>query len=189
MTATRKKRRPNRRKSYKAQPIREVTLATAPWAEWDKGSAGAANRDRLVSEDAVEFDHATGRPKKNVNGVRRMRRETWVEIYFKQGKLTKPQAAAAERLYAAYAGHVARDPIAALESTVDGGKCDEPMVTRLDRQRLFWALWRAVPTRCRPVIEHVVLDDRSLRSMTGCANGARELVYMKRLVDGLEALT
>jgi len=189
MTAARKKRRPNRRFSYKAAPRSSVTVAPAPWAEWDKGARGTANRERLVEEDAVEFDHATGKPKKNVNGVRRMRRETWIEIYHKQGKLTKSQAAAADRLYAAYAGHVARDPIAALGGTVDGDTCDEPMVTRLDRQRLFWALWRAVPQRCRPVIEHVVLNDNSLRSMNGCKRGDRELIFMRRLIDGLEAIT
>ena len=188
-TAARKKRRPNRRFSRKATPASAVTLAPPPWAEWDKGAKGTANRDRLVEEDAVEFDHATGRPKKNVNGVRRMRRETWVEIYHRQGKLTKPQAAAADRLYAAWAGNVARDPIAALGGTVDGSKCDDPMVTALDRKRLFWALWRAVPARCRPVLEHVILSDKPIRTMAGCYNGARELVYMKRLTDGLEVLT
>ena len=189
MTAAKKKRRPNRRFSRKATPPSAVTLAPAPWAEWDKGARGTANRDRLVEEDAVEFDHGTGRPKKNINGVRRMRRETWVEIYLKQGKLTKPQAAAADRLYAAYAGNVARDPIAALGETVDGSKCDDPLINSLDSRLLFWALWRAVPVRCRPTIEHVVLGDKPIRTMAGCHNGARELVYMKRLIDGLEVLT
>jgi len=188
MTAARKKRKPNRRKSYKAQPIREVTLAPAPWAEWDRGSRAAANTERLVEEDAVEFDHATGKPRKNVNGVRRMRRQPWVEIYFKQGKLTKQQAAVAEILFASYAGHAARDPLAAIGEIVDGTKCDDPNVNGVDARRQFFAMWRQIPQRCRPVIEHVVLNDRPLRGMAGCADGSRELVYMKRLIDGLEIL-
>lgn len=183
MSSRTKKRR---RITQKAKPVSAVSVAPSPW---DQGAGGPANRHRLVEEDATEIDPETGKQKPNPNGVKRMRRETWVEIYWRRGKLTKQQAAIAAILHAAYAGNAARDPLAALGLNVDGVKCDDPNVNRMDAKRAFFAMWKRVPLRCRPVIEHVVLYDRPLRSMAGCGRGARELVHMQRLQEGLDTIS
>jgi len=162
-----------------------VTLAN-PTA-WDQGATGSANRDRLRVEPATDFDPATGRETPNPNGVKRVRRETWVARYLRKGKLTTAQAAAAENLYAAYAGHPARDPLAAFSAKVDGKGDDDPQVSALDRKRHFFAMWKKVPPGARPFLEHVVLGDRSIRTMNGC-NGRSEPIYMEHLRQGLDAI-
>lgn len=177
---------PKRRKrKIVAKPASEVSLKPSPW---DAGASGPANRKRLVEEEAVELDPTTGKPQPNPNAVRRMRRETWIERYQKQNRLTKAEATAAANLYAAWAGHPARDPLAAIGLTVDGRGCDDPLAIAVDAKRWFYLMWEKVPRYCRPVIEHVVLNDRPLRSMAGCINGQAETRYMERLKDGLGAI-
>jgi hypothetical protein len=161
---------------------------TLPPTTWDMGAAGEANRDRLHQEPATEIDPATGKDQPNPNGVRRMRRQPWVETYARQGKLTKAQQTAAENLYAAYAGHPARDPLAAIGDTVDGERYTDPQSATVDARRRFYAMWQRVPRASRAVLEHVVLDDRPIRSMAGCYNGLREDRYIERLRAGLDAI-
>lgn len=177
--------RKRRRITQKAKPVSAVSVAPSPW---DQGATGPANRRRLVEEDATEIDPETGKQRPNPNGVRRMRRETWVVRYARQGKLNREQATVAVNLHAAWAGFPVRDPLAALGEAVDRSKCDDPLAVMVDAKRWFYAMWKKVPTRCRPVIEHVVLNDRPLRSMSGCRNGQIELIYMQRLQDGLTAI-
>jgi hypothetical protein len=178
---------PKRRKrKIIAKPASAVTVAPMPW---DMGATGPANRDRLREEDAAEIDPATGRKQPNPNGVRRVRRQPWVEVYARQGKLTKAQASAAVNLYAAYAGHPARDPLAAIGETVDRTAYTDPQSQTVDARRRFRAMWASVPMASRPVIEHVVLEDRPLRSMAGCTDGHTAESHMQRLCEGLDAIS
>lgn len=154
---------------------------------WDKGACGKANLDRLRPEPATDLDPETGKEQPNPNGIKRNRRECWIDRYARKGKLTKAQQSAALRLYAAWAGHPARDPLAALSAKVDGRGCDDPMAIKVDQRREFYAMWAKVPRQARPYVEHVVLNDLSIRSMNGCT-GRGEPIYMKRLCDGLDAI-
>ncbi len=165
---------------------REPALPSSP-TTWDQGATGPANRDRLRKEPATDYDPTTGRDTPNPNGIKRVRRETWVARYLRKGKLTTAQAAAAENLYAAYAGHPARDPLAAMSAKVDGKGDGDPQVSAIDRKRQFFTMWGKVPPAAKPFVEHVVLNDLSIRSMNGCS-GSSEPRYMERLRMGLDAI-
>jgi len=165
-----------------------VTLPSMP-TSWDAGATGAANRDRLREEAATEFDPATGKETPNPNGVRRNRRETWVDRYARKGKLSKAQQAAAANLYAAWAGLPNRDPLAAMSDKVDGRGDVDLLASTIDKRRAFYRMWRQIPLGSRPYVQHVVLDDLSIRSMNGCANGVAESRYMERLQEGLDAIS
>ena len=160
-----------------------VSLAQVPW---DQGASGPANQDGLVTEERGEVDLATGK-RINPNGVMGKRRMPVFMRYMVRGKITAEHAAAAQRLYAAYAGHPTRDPLAAITDRVDGGGCDDPNVTLLDRRREFYALWAAIPARCRPVVEHVVLNDEPVSAISA-GLPEQEAALMGRLTDGLEAI-
>lgn len=194
-TKSEKKRRRRARKAEEHALVRDPKRAeeperiTLPQWPWDAGAKGPANRKRLREEAATEIDPRTGKPQPNPNGVRRMRRETWVQTYMRKGKLTKDQAAKAENLYAAWAGHPVRDPLAALGDRVDGGGCDDMNAVLMDAKRWFFKMRDQIQKRSWPVIEHVVLDDRPLRAMAGCYNSATESKYLDRLKDGLDAIS
>jgi hypothetical protein len=168
------------------QHARKKPVSLAPTA-WDMGATGPANRERLHEEPATEIDPETGKDQPNPNGVRRVRRHAWAAIYATQGKLTAAQAAAAANLYAAWAGHPARDPLAAIGETVDRERYTDPQSATVDARRRFYAMWQIVPRASRPVLEHVVLEDRPIRSMAGC-HGSSEDRYMERLRVGLDAI-
>lgn len=171
------------------QRRRKKPTTPAMPTSWDGGATGPANRDRLREEPATEFDPQTGKETENPNNVRRFRRETWVAKYTRKGKLTKAQAAAAEALFYAASGFPNRDPLAAIVCKVDGKSDDDPLVSKVDRRRAFYRMWKLVPERCKPFVEHVVLNDLSIRSMNGCINGQAEARYMERLREGLDAIS
>lgn len=154
---------------------------------WDMGATGKANTERLRVEPATDYDPETGKDQPNPNGVKRNRRESWVDKYARKGKLTPSQHAAAQALYSAYAGYPTKDPLAAILAKVQGGGCSDPLVAAIDKKRDFFAMWRQVPKASRPFIRHVVIDDLSIRSMNGC-NGRSEPIYMQRLCAGLDAI-
>lgn len=174
-----------KRRKIVAKPASAVSVAPMPW---DMGAIGPANRHRLREEPATDIDPETGKDTPNPNGVRRVRRQSWVEVYHLQGKLTKAQAAAAANLYAAWAGHPARDPLAAIGETVDRTPYTDPQSKIVDARRMFRAMWARVPMASRPVIEHVVLNERPLRSMAGCTDGHTADRHMLRLREGLDAI-
>lgn len=181
----RKKPRLKRGTTHYGKPKSDVTL---PPSYYDAGAEGPANRDRLHEEDATEIDPVTGRKQPNPNRQRRVRRQSWVEVYARQGKLTKAQHSAAENLYAAFCGHPARDPLAAIGETIDHHGYTDPQSAILDARRRFHALWCKVPVASRPVMEHVVLEDMPMRSMAGCYNQLTQDRYMDRLRAGLDAI-
>lgn len=164
-----------------------VTLSTMP-TSWDAGAMGPANRERLIEEAATEFDPRTGKETPNPNGIKRNRRETWVDRYARKGKLSKEQQVAAANLYAAWAGMPNKDPLAAFLPKVDGKGDDDPLAHTIDKRREFYRMWRRIPIGSRPYVQHVVLDDLSIRSMNGCVNGVAESRYMERLQEGLNAI-
>lgn len=174
-------------------PIKQKRRKKQPYSpamptEWDRGAMGQANRMGLVEEAATEFDPETGKESPNPNGVKRHRRETWVDRYARKGKLTRTQQAVALNLYAAWAGYPNRDPLAAIILKVDGRGDDDPLASTVDKRRLFYRMWRKVPMAARPFIEHVVLNDKAIRSMAGCRDGHTEARYMARLCEGLDAI-
>ena len=176
-----------RKKKTPALIPRRVSSAPITLPVWDMGASGAANQDRLVDQERGTVDVTTGK-RINPNAIRGRVREPWVERYARQGKISDEHMTTALRLYAAWAGHPARDPIAAIGDRVDGGGTNDPNVAMVDRRREFRLMWAAVPSSSRPVCEHVVLNDLPIRGMMGCNNAEREAAYFGRLAMGLEAV-
>lgn len=181
--------RPPMKRHIRRKP-RKVSAAPITLASpGDRGATGAANLERLVEEERGVMDMETGRVI-NPNQYRGSRRQPWFEKYAAKGKLSHQQHAAAARLFAAYEGFPARDPLAALGESVDkslwGG---DPMAAKVDQRREFYRMWADIPLSSRPVIEHVVLNDRPLRAMAGCSNGYTEERHMERLCAGLDAIS
>lgn len=170
-------------KAKRARKNTPVTVAPIPW---DQGASGAANQINLVTEDRAQIDLETGKAS-NPNGIKGRRRAPWVETYRKQGKLTPEQYAAALRLYACYQGNAERDPLAAL-GLPKGGGCNDPLAVLVDRRREFYAMAAKIPRSSRPAIEHAVLNDLPLMSMSGCSNQAAFQRHLDRLRAGLDAI-
>jgi len=170
------------------KPKRKAVTVSAMPTSWDAGATGPANRDRLREEPATEFDPETGRETPNPNGIKRNRRETWVNRYGRKGKLSKDQQAAAANLYAAWAGMPNRDPLAALSDRVDGRGDVDMLARTIDKRREFYRMWRQIPDKSRPFVRHVVLEDLAIRSMNGCRDGHTEARYMELLREGLDAI-
>ena len=167
---------------------RKPSIPPSMPSTWDSGADGPANRVNLKPEAATDLDPATGKDTPNPNGVRRFRRETFIDKYASAGKLTQAQAAAASHLYAAWVGLPNRDPIAAISDRVDGRGDDDPLVSTIDKRAEFYRMWRKVPQHLRVYLDHVVLQDRSIRTMNGCSGGDSEARYMQRLCAGLDAI-
>lgn len=164
------------------QTRRDVSVPLAPW---DMGASGPANRIGLVEEQRGEIDES-GKVV-NPNSVRGVRRRSWPETYMEQGKLTIGQLNTARELIDASEGRKAQDPLAAIKIDRQTGTPD-PQAAAFDKRRKFHAMWARVPTWARPVIEHVVLNNRPIRSMAGCNNGTTAERHMDRLRRGLDAL-
>lgn len=162
-----------------------VTLAPAPI--WDQGATGPANQDGLIDQERGHIDMDTGKVI-NPNRVFGKRRMPIVERMHRQGKLTETHVAAAQRLYAAWAGYPTRDPIAAIGDRVDGGGCDDPNGSRVDQKREFFILKERIPPRCWPVVEHVVINDLAIRLMLGCSHAEAFAMRLGQLTEGLEAV-
>lgn len=154
----------------------------------DRGATGPANLERLIEEERGTEDPETGRVI-NPNQYRGNRRQPWFEKYASKGRLTHQQHAAAARLFAAYEGFPARDPLAAIGESIDKSLWgSDPMAAKVDQKREFYRMWASVPVSSRPVVEHVVLNDRPLRALAGCNNAHSEERHMQRLCAGLDAL-
>lgn len=161
--------------------------ATIPAMPWDQGADGPANRIGLIDQERGHIDLATGRVI-NPNRVFGKVRMPICQRYARQGRITEAHAAAAARLYAAYAGYPDKDPLARITDRVDGGGDADPNVTLLDRRREFYAMWQAVPQPCKPVLEHVVLNDLPISELAGARQPEVAAEFLARLVRGLEAL-
>ncbi|MGP3725916.1 hypothetical protein [Cereibacter sphaeroides] len=171
-------------KGRKAMKAKLVSLKLAPW---DLGPLTPAQIAGKRIEEAAEVDPKTGK-KSNPNRVIRTRRETWIGRYHRQGKLSVEQANIAAELFEAASGMPARDPLAAIVR-VDVSGDQDPQVAQVDRRRKFFRMWELVPTFARPVIQHVVLDDQSLRGMPGRVDSRSEARQLDRLQRGLDALS
>lgn len=163
---------------------RQPTLTVAPW---DQGASGPANQRGLVIEERGEVDLTTGR-RINPNRVFGKRRMPIFMRMMRQGRVTASQAAAAERLYSAWAGNPDKDPLARIGDRVDGGRCDDANANRIDRQREYFVLKAMIPEQCWPVVEHVVIEDRPIRCIVGCTNSEAFASHLGRLTMGLEAI-
>ncbi|RHZ91099.1 hypothetical protein D1122_21630 [Cereibacter sphaeroides] len=170
-------------KGRKAMKAKLVSLKLAPW---DLGPLTPAQIAGKRIEEVAEIDPKTGK-KSNPNRVIRTRRETWVDRYHRQGKLSVEQANIAAELFEASSGMLSRDPLAAMVKVDTSGTYD-PEAERLDRRRKFFRMWEEIPSFAQPVVKHVVLDDQSLRSMPGRLNGRHEARQLDRLQRGLDAL-
>ncbi|WP_245941459.1 hypothetical protein [Cereibacter changlensis] len=185
MAATEAVGKAAKKKLKAADRLALVTLSRAPW---DLGPLTPRQIAGKVIEPVTTVDPKTGKTS-NPNGVIRTRRETWVERYLRKGKLSAAQANAAEQLAEAAQGRRGRDMLASMVKVDTSASDFDPAVAHLDRRRRFHAMWAAIPASCRPAVEHVVLNDHSLRSMAGCNSGKAEARYLDRLQRGLEALT
>jgi hypothetical protein len=161
----------------------KITLAPAPW---DQGADGPANREGLIDQERGETDLATGKVI-NPNKVFGKVRMPLFRRYAKQGRITADHAETAHRIYAAYAGHPNRDPLAAITDRVDGGGTEDPNVTLMDTRRAFYAIWGRIPPRYRPVVEHVVLNDMPIGAMSGGTKPEVAASLFGQLTAGLEA--
>lgn len=166
---------PRRKRGKKA-----VTLSVMP-TQWDAGAMGQANRINLREEAATDIDPETGKEKPNPNGIKRQRREAWVRIYARQGKLTDAQVAAAERLRLAAEGMRERDPLAAIGEVRSRG--GDAAAARIDARRAFRHMWSHIPLSSRYVVERVAIDDLPLNG-----NSVQRIRHMQRLCDGLDAV-
>lgn len=177
-----------KKRSIRRKPRKVSAAPITLYTPGDRGASGPANRERLIEEERGDLDPDTGKVI-NPNRYRGCRRQPWVERYAKQGKLTKDQLAAAIRLFAAYEGFPARDPLAALAGAVDRSAwVDDPLAVKVDQRRWFYQMWAAVPVSSRPIVEHVVLRDQAVRSMAGCVNSFTADRHMERLKAGLDAI-
>jgi hypothetical protein len=167
-------------KMMKQGPTMQITVRPFPW---DLGPKTAPQVQNKVVEEVVHLD---GGRVVNPNGVIRTRRQTWVARYAAQGKLTALQALIAVELLEASLGMVQQDPLAALHIDRRVGGCAQ--AARVDARRKFRSMWAMVPGFARPVVEHVVLGDGSLRGMAGAASGQGEARALGRLQRGLDAL-
>ena len=168
-------------------PRKTSAAPSLPPAPWDHGATGPANQIGLVTEERGEVDLFTG---KRINPNRvfgKVRMPIFMRM-LRQGRIDASHAAAAERIYAAWAGYPTSDPLAALGSHVDGGGCDDANVNRIDRQRAFFALKAMIPARCWPVVEHVVINDLPIRNMAGCSHAEAFAANLERLTMGLDAV-
>jgi hypothetical protein len=161
----------------------KINLAPAPW---DQGADGPANREGLVDQERGETDLATGKII-NPNKVFGKVRMPLFKRYAQQGRITADHAETAHRIYAAYAGHPNRDPLAAITDRVDGGGTEDPNVTLIDTRRAFYAIWDRIPPRYRPVVEHVVLNDLPIGAMSGGTKPEVAAHLFGQLTAGLEA--
>lgn len=160
---------------------------TMPEVPWYQGADGPANRIGLVDQERGEVDLATGKVINPNRVFGKVRMPVFMRM-MRQKRITPEHAAAAQRLYAAYAGHPTRDPLAALGEQVDRGDADDPMVAIVDRRREFYQLKAMVPLQSWPVVEHVVIEDKPIRSMTGCSHPEAFAAQLGRLTRGLEAI-
>ena len=165
---------------------RHKPSVTLPDMPWDRGADGPANRIGLVEEPRGEVDENTGKVK-NPNGVKGVRRRLWIETYWHQGKITRGQLNVARELLDAHEGRKAQDPLAAIKIDRQTGKPD-PQAAAFDKRRKFHAMWAVVPLFARPVIEHVVINNRPLRAMAGCSSARSAERHLERLRKGLDML-
>ena len=172
-------------------PIRKrrkkaVTLSTMP-TSWDGGATGPANRDRLREEPAPEFDPQTGKETENPNNIRRNRRVDVVEVYAKDGLISRRELAAATNLRSLAEGIAARDPLSAIKVDVPTFGGLRPEELKCDRRRAFWNSWRLVPSECRDVVEKAVIQDIDLEDAYGQKMYEKLEAYAKLRV-GLQAI-
>lgn len=172
----------SRKKNRTKIKLKEAPKMNMP-TSWDRGATGPANQINLRIEPATDIDPETGRETPNPNGIKRRRRDSWVERYFRAGHLTDAQAAVAIRLRMASEGMRERDPLAAIGEIK--AKSGDRAAAMVDARRWFHELWASIPTSSRPVIERVVIDDLPIWSGCGSAAWAR---HMSRLVAGLDAI-
>jgi hypothetical protein len=170
---------------WKQGPTMKITVKPYPW---DLGPKTAAQIDGKVVEEVTHVVIVDGKPREvNPNEVIRTKRENWINRYHRQGKLSDQQFVVALELLDASLGLATQDPLAALR--IDAGRSgSDPEAERVDRRRKFREMWASIPQFARPVIEHVVVNNGSLRSMAGCLNGRMEDRHLDRLQRGLEQL-
>jgi hypothetical protein len=148
------------------------TVAAMPW---DMGASGPANRHNLIEEDAPTIDPDTGK-EHNPNGVKRMRRHSWISIYRRKGKLSERQFNTADQIHRASLGKLSDDPLRAL--FIDRGMaCDDAQAAAFDRRRAFHRINAMIPDYAR-----VVIDDEPLWPGTAHAR------HLDRLQRGLDEI-
>lgn len=157
-----------------------------PPTQWDHGQQTAAQNHLKVIEDAGEVDPKTGK-RVNPNGVTRARRQSVLEHCYARGLITARQFTAGQVLAGAWQQNFRSPSVGLVQDRVDRSpKPDENVTVQIDRLSKYHRLSKLVVTY-RPLVLHVVCDDRFLSAMPGYTRG-RSGVFMDRLRDGLDAL-
>lgn len=135
-------------------------------------------------EDAILPDPVTGKPG-NPNGVKRRRHRDQVEKYRDMGHITARQAEAGKKLRDAWEG-VMRSPPAIKKVNVDtSSKPDQHIAILVDRIGAYHAIARHVRPEHAGIIDHVVLNNRSVG---GRFRGRRHAAAMAALASALDDL-
>lgn len=133
-------------------------------------------------EPAIEID-ADGK-RRNPNNAKRRKKRNWIAVMHDKGSLTDKQFLAAERMQQAYE-KLGRSPACIKEINVDSSsKPDQNVAIMIDRISGFREVMRAVPRASRPVVVHVVLDNRAIAAYGGRSNAR----HMEWLRTGLDAV-
>lgn len=177
-----KNNRINKKHMGNKRKPKPVTLAECPW---DTGPNTAAQRAGKVLEDATYTNEDTGE-KVNPNNVRRARRIDVAESLRNRGKISDGGFKAASKLREVWEGTMRRPPAIKAVQVDSSPKPDQAIAMQIDRQSRFHAVARLVPQDDWPLIEHVVLANRSLTSL-GYRN-ARFTMGCHRLSGALDSL-
>jgi len=154
---------------------------------WDLGPNTAAQWHMARTEPADYTDPETGK-RTNPNGVRRKKRVDFVTRYAGKGLISKRQLAAAVLLRDSWEATM-KSPPAIKKVQVDTfPNPDAAIAIQVDRMGRFHNVMRYVPQIDKVILEHVVINNRSIPSLHGGTNAARARRYMKRLRDALERL-
>ena len=140
-----------------------------------------------IIEERGYTDPKTGKYH-NPNGLKGRRRVSWVELYGAKEALTKRQVKAGLILLKAFE-QTQRSAPAIRKVQVDTfPKPDAHIDILVDRMDKYHRIAQYIPNKYRPFINHVVLQNRSIRSMAGCTGSRSQRRYLERFSDGLEIL-
>lgn len=128
-------------------------------------------------------------PKRKRYGCGNFPRGTpWVERYWRRGLLTDRQYSAAVVLMKANKPVRSGYSSTPMRHRVDGGTAPG-IEDVLDQKARLRELCRAIPDKFYVYVRIVVLEDQSVHKVKGCSGGANFTRYMRRLGEGLDALS
>lgn len=150
-----RKLKPGTRKTFKNSPA--PTIIPFPW---DKGADGAANRDGLIAEQAVDADPETGEIQ-NPNAVTRYRRVDLLEKWMREDRISLAGWTAGMQLRLAYEATQKAPGWPDNDRVQSSPKPDHAVTIQIDRLSAFAKIYRHVPPADRPIIDACVLHGKT----------------------------